>query len=56
MRVIERQNRRERRKGLEMRTTAGQKRVETRRKITSKSNERSGNVYENKGPLWETPA
>jgi len=55
MRVIERQNRRERRR-LEMGTTAGQKRVETRRKITSKSNERSGHVYENKGPLSETPA
>jgi len=54
MRVIERQNRREHRR-LEMGTTAGQKRVETRRKITSKPNERSANVYENKRPLWETP-
>jgi hypothetical protein len=54
MRVIERQNRTG--KGLEMGTTAGQKRVETRRKMRSKPKERSANVYENKGPLWETPA
>jgi hypothetical protein len=54
MRVIEWQNRREHRKGVGNGCDGGAKRVETRRKMTLKSNERSGNVYENKGPLWKT--